>query len=482
MKRLTLFSRLIVSYLFIFVLLLAMSVYAVFQLGQIETITRSILDIDQRLTEYEKKMTDALLSQMRFERKYLVMRDKALYAQFLLAQGDFEKSLAEAIPFAETPNQKNALQVIRAQHEGYKSLIEQEVELVRAHRPYSQKWFKEEKEKTVDQILRQLKILSSGSRQDTLAKVEKLGEAGAEARRVARNIAMMALAGVIIVSFWVTRSITRPISILIAKTREISQWIFKGDLHLSSPPEIKELSHALNAMCDQLQAVDRMKSDFFSTMSHELRTPLTSIKEGTSLLLEGIGGEVTEKQKKILQIISGESRRLIDWVNSSLELSKMEAGMVDYHFSPGDIHSLIRQAVEEIKPLAMAKRIRLEAENDQNLPQIRVDSERILQVLRNFIGNALKFTPEEGQVTVGARQEKGNLRIWVTDTGPGIPKENLGSIFEKYQQGSLNGSGSIKGTGLGLNIAKHIITAHGGRVWAESEAGQGSSFIFVLPA
>ena len=160
----------------------------------------------------------------------------------------------------------------------------------------------------------------------------------------------------------------------------------------------------------------------------------------------------------------------------------MEAGMVDYHFSPGDIHSLIRQAVEEIKPLAMAKRIRLEAENDQNLPQIRVDSERILQVLRNFIGNALKFTPEEGQVTVGARQEKGNLRIWVTDTGPGIPKENLGSIFEKYQQGSLNGSGSIKGTGLGLNIAKHIITAHGGRVWAESEAGQGSSFIFVLPA
>jgi len=74
------------------------------------------------------------------------------------------------------------------------------------------------------------------------------------------------------------------------------------------------------------------------------------------------------------------------------------------------------------------------------------------------------------------------LRIWVTDTGPGIPKENLGSIFEKYQQGSLNGSGSIKGTGLGLNIAKHIITAHGGRVWAESEAGQGSSFIFVLPA
>jgi two-component system, NtrC family, sensor histidine kinase GlrK len=482
MKRLTLFSRLIVSYLFIFVLLLAMSVYAVFQLGQIETITRSILDIDQRLTEYEKKMTDALLSQMRFERKYLVMRDKALYAQFLLAQGDFEKSLAEAIPFAETPNQKNALQVIREQHEGYKSLIEQELEFVRAHRPYSQKWFKEEKEKKVDQILGQLKILSSGSRQDTLAKVEKLGEAGAEARRVALNIAIIALAGVIIVSFWVTRSITRPISILIAKTREISQWIFKGDLHLSSPPEIKELSHALNAMCDQLQAVDRMKSDFFATMSHELRTPLTSIKEGTSLLLEGIGGEVTEKQKKILQIISGESRRLIDSVNSSLDLSKMEAGMVDYHFSPGDIHSLIRQAVEEIKPLAMAKRIRLEAENDQNLPQIRVDSERILQVLRNFIGNALKFTPEDGQVTVGARPEKGNLRIWVTDTGPGIPKENLGSIFEKYQQGSLNGSGSMKGTGLGLAIAKHIITAHGGRVWAESEAGQGSSFIFVLPA
>jgi signal transduction histidine kinase len=160
----------------------------------------------------------------------------------------------------------------------------------------------------------------------------------------------------------------------------------------------------------------------------------------------------------------------------------MEAGMMVFHFTPADILPLIHKAVEEIEPLAMAKKVHLEVKRPEHLPVVKMDPERILQVLRNFIGNAVKFSFEGGEVAIGVRSEDGELRVSVQDTGPGILKENLTAIFEKFQQGPSAGPRHMKGTGLGLAIAKQIIIAHGGKVWAESEPGQGSSFNFVLPA
>jgi two-component system sensor histidine kinase GlrK len=295
-------------------------------------------------------------------------------------------------------------------------------------------------------------------------------------------LGIAALLGVILISLFITRSITSPLAKLIDKTREISNWVFKADLNLTSPPEIQELALAINSMCEKLKTVDKMKSDFFSTMSHELRTPLTSIKEGTSLLLEGVGGGTTEKQKKLLKIIAVESHRLIDLVNASLDLSKIEAGMMTFNFGSADITPLIQRVVTEVRPWALAKGIVFEVNHPPELPAVPMDTERILQALRNLIGNAIKFTPDGGKVTVSARHENKHLLLTVRDTGIGISRENLTDIFDKYRQGTLKDSNYIKGTGLGLAIVKHIVTAHGGNVWAESDPGQGSSFIFSLPA
>jgi len=200
------------------------------------------------------------------------------------------------------------------------------------------------------------------------------------------------------------------------------------------------------------------------------------------MLLHGSEGKITKEQKDILDIIARESERLIGMVNSILDLAKLEAGMMVFNFNPTDMMPLIHQAIAEIKPLTLGKEIHLQMENPQSLPVITMDRERILQVLRNFIGNAIKFTPKGGQVTVSAVPKEGTLEVCVQDTGPGIPKENLAIIFEKFQQDPLQRSKLMKGSGLGLAIAKHIITAHGGKVWAESGTGQGSSFFFVLPA
>ncbi len=480
--RLTIFSRLILGYLLIFILVLAISVYAILQLQQFETVTRSIQELDNQMLESEKRLSDSLLSQMRYERKYVILRDRVLYDQYLLASDDFRKNMDQALLLAATLPQREILSRVKAYFEDYQSLITEEMKFVQANQPYDHARYKQEKEKAVDRILEALKTLAANSRQNTFDKIKNLGEVGADARRVAIFMAILALLGVLTISFFITRSITKPISVLIDKTREIANGVFKGDLHLSSLPEIKELSQAVNFMCDRLRAMDQMKADFFSMMSHELRTPLTSINVGTDMLLHGSGGEITKEQKDILDIIARESQRLIGMVNSILDLAKMEAGMMVFHFNPTDMMPLIHQAIAEIKPLAMGKEIRLQMENPQSLPVIKMDRERMLQVLRNFIGNAIKFTPRGGQITVSAVPKEGILEVCVKDTGPGIPKENLTIIFEKFQHAPLQRSNSMRGSGLGLAIAKHIITAHGGKVWAESGPGQGSSFFFVLPA
>lgn len=478
----TIFSRLVFGYLLIAFLVLAMSGYAVFELGQLERLTYSILQTDNRIMDLEKKLTDSMLSQMRYEQKFVITKDRELYQQFLLARDDFQKYAREAMITAGASDLKDLVDTLTAKQKIYEALFEEEVGFLQSNLPYDLQRYKKEKEKTIDLIMADLRALEAASQQGAFEKIRKLGEAGANASKVAMILAVSALIGVILISLFITRSITLPVAKLIDKTREISNWVFKADLNLTSPPEIQELALAINSMCEKLKAVDKMKSDFFSTMAHELRTPLTSIKEGTSLLLEGVGGGITDTQKKLLKIIAVESHRLIDLVNASLDLSKIEAGMMAFNFTPAEVSALLQRVVTEVRPWAMAKGVRLEVQNPPGLPPVPMDTERILQVLRNLIGNAIKFTPDGGAVTVLARQEEKKVFVTVRDTGIGISKENLTDIFEKYRQGNPHHSEYIKGTGLGLAIVKHIVAAHGGNVWAESDPGQGSSFTFYLPA
>jgi two-component system sensor histidine kinase GlrK len=277
----------------------------------------------------------------------------------------------------------------------------------------------------------------------------------------------------------ITRSITRPLTLMQKKTRQIAAGVFEADLKVGSPPEIAELAGALNTMCAALQKVDKIKTDFYSLMSHELRTPLTSIREGTNLFLEGRGGAVTEDQKKLLRIISHESDRLIGLVTSVLDLSRFESGMLALHRVNAELPPLIDRVLEEVRPLAEAKRIRIERMLG-GLPVLSLDTDRMLQALRNLVGNALKFTPRGGAIRVAAAARNNGVVVSIADSGPGVPKEYQTAIFDKYRQ--VPGRGRLPGTGLGLAIVKHIIQLHGGTVWVQSEPGKGSVFLFHLSA
>jgi len=471
-----------IGHLIIFLLVMVVCVYSILKLHELNARTRHIQRVDHRILDYEEKLTDSILSQIRYKKKYILTKDVALHDQFLSTKEDFHKFLSEALLIADTPEKKASLNNIKVHNEHLQSLIDKEIGQVRGNQAYSKRWYEQETEKAVDGILEELKRLEVSSRYDIQQSMKSLGESTAFAQKLAITLSAIAMILVIVTSFSITRSITKPLTILMDKTKEISKGVFDSNLTINSPPEISELTGAFNSMCSQLKFVDKMKSDFFSSMSHELRTPLTSIKEGVNLLQDGVGGTITEKQKRLLAILSEESKRLINLVNSLLDLSKMEAGMMTYNFESGGLPPLIQRAVTEMIPLVEAKGITLKTKIDEKLPVIEMDCERILQVLRNLIGNAVKFTPKGGHIGISVRLKNRQVEVSVSDTGPGIHTENLSTIFEKFHQATFKDSDHIKGTGLGLAIVKYVITAHGGKVWAESDPGHGSSFIFVLPA
>ena len=478
--RLSLFSRLTLGYLTIFLIVALASGYAVLQLRDVRNLTESILKVDTRILDYEKTLAELLLAQSRAEQKFTITKDEAWYLQFVRLKIDFESHLQSALALENSAATPILRQVANYFHR-YDELVGAEARLVRASRPYRQAQYKQDKDALIDSMLAAFEKLRLNQQQLTYAKVADLAATADQAGKISGMIAIACLIAIVLMSLFITKSITRPIVLLKNKTREISQGNFEGKLLVRSPPEIGELAGAINSMCERLQELDRLKADFFAYMSHELRTPLTAIKEGTGLLLDGVGGETTDKQRKLLGILAEESNRLINVVNSLLDLSKMEAGMMVYDFEVTHVDPLIKRAVAEITPLVEAKRITLESDVESTLVPVRIDPERILQVLRNLLGNAVKFTPAGGLVRIAAKPGDGKLAISVKDSGPGIAAESLTSIFEKFNQGSRQSPYTRQGTGLGLAIAKTIITTHGGKIWAESELGKGSTFVFVLP-
>ncbi len=480
--RLTIFSRVMLGYLTVLILVMAISVYAIVKLHQFNHGMRHILKEDFAMLDYEKRLEDSILAQLRYDKKYIITKDTTFYNQFLLEKEEFRKYLAMAISTADTSEKKDLLERVKIAHADYQSLMDKEVANVRSGKSYHKKWYDNEKEKVVNGTLRDLGKFALRSQEDLQDRVADLKKYSITTRSFAVIMSTLAIILAIGTAYFFSRSIVKPLNLLMDKTKEISRGTFDSNVVITSPPEISELAKSFNLMCDRLKQVDKMKSDFFSSMSHELRTPLTSIKEGINLLKDGAAGATTDKQNRLLAILTAESNRLITLVNSLLDLSKMEAGMVNYTFEKGKIGPLVERVITEMAPLVEVKKISLEARLIGELPPVRMDRERILQALRNLIGNAVKFTQNGGQVTVSVRAANSEIEVSVADTGPGILRENLATIFEKFRQVPHKASGGIKGTGLGLAIVKHIITAHGGKVWAESQPGKGSTFFFLLPS
>lgn len=231
---------------------------------------------------------------------------------------------------------------------------------------------------------------------------------------------------------------------------------------------------------EKLKETTEMKSQFISTVSHELRTPLTSTKEGVAIVLDGVAGEINEKQKHFLDLASRNISRLAALINDVLDFQKLDAGKMKLNLQENDVRQVAEEIYETMMLPAKNKDVELFLELDENLPKVTFDRDRIIQVLTNLVSNAIKFTPQAGQVRLSFQQQNDELVIRVSDTGMGIPKEELPKIFKQFYRVQRAGK-EIKGTGLGLAIVKKIAILHGGRIEVESELDHGSTFSVFLP-
>jgi len=223
----------------------------------------------------------------------------------------------------------------------------------------------------------------------------------------------------------------------------------------------------------------RAREDLLAVVSHDLKNPLGVVQLASALLMRGAQGKPgTEPVQKQAGRIQAAAERMGRLISDLLDWGRIEAGGLPLEPSEQDVASLVTEALESVRPLAEARGLRVAAELPDDSLQVKCDRTRVLQVLGNLLGNAVKFTPDGGQLTVGARVQQGEVWLWVRDTGTGIRPEALPHVFERYWQAK---DAESRGTGLGLYIAKGIVEAHGGRIWAQSELGQGSTFCFTLP-
>jgi two-component system phosphate regulon sensor histidine kinase PhoR len=231
----------------------------------------------------------------------------------------------------------------------------------------------------------------------------------------------------------------------------------------------------------ELRRLERVRRDFVANVSHEFKTPLTAIQGFAETLLGGALDD-TANRKRFVEIIRDHSARLARLTDDLLKLSLIEAGKLELEFRPVKVAGLLDSCLETTRLKAAQKQLTLSVECPASLPAVRGDARRLAEVLQNILDNAVQYTAEGGTISIRARAEDHLVRIAVSDTGIGIPRDEQQRIFERFYRVDAARSREAGGTGLGLSIAKHLVEAHGGRIEVESEVGQGSTFSVLLPA
>ena len=304
-----------------------------------------------------------------------------------------------------------------------------------------------------------------------------------ETRRRIFGVAIVVLIIGFIGAIILAQMMTRPIKQMAKGAELIGQGKLDTTIVVKSNDELESLARDLNKMSSQLKEIDQLKKDFLASVTHELKSPLTSLIMYVDLFLEGAAGELTEKAKKFLKIMERSSKRLSRFIDDLLDMAKIERGKMEIKKEPLEILPIVSEIAELIKPQADEKDIEIAMNIPDNLPLVFVDGDRTRQIITNILSNSVKFTPEKGKISVNIQDEKEHFQVSISDTGIGIPPEQIGKIFDKFEQVKevrerVKGP---RGTGLGLAIVKSLVEAQGGKIWVESEVDKGSTFYFTLP-
>jgi len=352
--------------------------------------------------------------------------------------------------------------------------------------------------KLSDNMQKNVKLIINANDKSIEIGLKQLGDIERDTTHAEWVVLFVALLYLFGFGYFLHSGIRKPINILESGAQSISMGEFGKQIEIHSNDEFGRLASAFNDMSERVKNLDEMKSDFIYIVTHELKTPLTSMKEATSLLKEEILGPITEKQARFLNITEEDIERLLDFIKSLLDLVKMEGGLYHLGSKLTDITQLIADNLTQLTPLIREKKITIVKNIPQYIPPVSLDSTMIDRVLTNLIGNALKYSPNGGElnieVVLGIGKDMmasgfilGSLDaynpavgIFIRDEGPGIETNNLQDVFSKFYQVKMTSHINHTGSGLGLSIAKEIMFAHNGIIGVKNNPRQGTCFFFAL--
>jgi signal transduction histidine kinase len=498
--KISVHAKLVTGFMLVTLLVVAMGVLS------LQAITKMshqsiLLDEAHKRVEWSRQIQHALALQMNFTAMALLLQDEATVEKILRENNRFNNILA-LIAQEAVPEEQDVIERIRiAQGEALTAVAD------------------------IANLLRDGKVNDAMNLQlskgyplyeqiaglvDKIVIVEQSKMAGLRANVAAETRRTQILMGVFVVSamllalllgFVISWSFILPVRKAHGFLAEVAKGNFQATIDVPNRDEFGDLAERMNQMSRELHSLyenqraaaqelqmlnerlteaSKAKSEFLANMSHELRTPMNAILGFIEMLLDDIYGEVPPHLREPLIDVQANGKHLLNLINDVLDLSKIEAGRMELVLGEYSVQDVVETIRTSLQSLALEKGLGFAAAAEDDIPLAFGDGRRITQCLMNLVGNALKFC-KRGRVAVWVERQGNNLLYHVSDTGIGIPKEELKNIFTEFQQVDTAITREFSGTGLGLNITKKFVEMHGGRIWVESELGKGSTFFFSIP-
>jgi signal transduction histidine kinase len=492
--------KLLAAFLLITLLFLLMGAFSVQTIRRMSQHTDWLDDAHQRVAA-SHQLQHSLAMQMHLTGMALLVREETALANILRENNRFNDTLVvleEAAPDAE----RQLIQKIRTAQEEAMTLVADIVNLVRDGKIDAATRLQLTREDPLYRSIDALVGLVVQHENDRMAALRASIEAAN--RRSLIVMGAFAIASVtlaLVGGFVISWAFILPVRAAEAFLSDVAAGTLTGSVEVPNRDEFGALATRLNETtrelarldAEQRQAADvlrslnakleqasRAKSEFLANMSHELRTPLNAILGFTEMLLDGLYGDVPTELKEPLADIQTNGQHLLRLINDVLDLSKIEAGRMELSLGDYAVADVVASVRASLRSLANEKGLELLTEVAPDVSDAYGDSKRITQCLLNLVGNALKFT-RQGRVVVAVNRDSERLRFRVSDTGIGIPADQLDAIFAEFRQVDTTTTRDFGGTGLGLSITKKFVELHGGRIWVESEPGKGSTFYFTIP-
>jgi len=475
--KMSIYGKMVLGFGVIILVLVLVNGSILFQLREFSDTVRLMLATNVRTIEAARQARTLLAEEEGNARKLLVTGD-TLYRDLFADVASLSQPLIDSVlPSVSPPREHPTLTAIAASHRALYEWIMNPATL--PGKGTAPGMWEAAVADTIARLQLSLDELITRTREGMNRSMTELEANTGRALERAAYLTLGALLGTLLVALVITRTITRPLKALQAGTRHVLEGVHVP-IRVSSRDEIAGLADDFNNMSARLKRSNELRTEMLQQISHEIRSPLQSMYAAHYLLSQQIAGPVTDEQRKVISNIKNNIDRISDFSTHFLDLAKIEAGVMPFAPETLNLADAIAPAVENALLVARERNITLTLEATET-PRVTVDRGKIEQVATNFLTNALKYTPEGGTITVRVGPSGPGTQLTVTDSGVGIPPEDVPKLFTKFFQAANAGQTGRKGTGLGLALVRAIVEQHGGSVRAQSILGAGSTFTAEFP-